>query len=158
MPAPSRAMYLKRMVPRGSPSTMPGGARADRVRADGGGRIGEDLHDRGAGPDVHHPADEPVGRDDRGHPGHVIGATAVHGERAHPAAPLAGDDLAGQGLQRHAALEREQPAQAPVLLDRLGHLQRLHPQLLRLVTQPAVLGAHVLPIAIGRPHADRRRG
>ena len=45
-----------------------GRARAHGVGADGRGRIGEHLDDGGAGPDVHDPADEPVGRDDRGQP------------------------------------------------------------------------------------------
>src|ERR1041384_1660401 len=136
MPPPSRAMYFRRIVPRGSPSPMPVG-RARTTRAPpadaGAARVGEAVTPRRAAPPPHHAADQAVGRDDGGEPRDVVAAAAVHGERADPAAPLARDDLGAHRRQREALLEAEETAQPVVLHRRLGDLERLDAQLLVLV-------------------------
>src|SRR5207248_11793530 len=80
-------------------------ARAHDVRAHGGRRIREDLDDGRAAPHLEDAADQAFGRDHRGETRDVVAAAAIDRERAHPAAPLARDDLRADGLERQPLLE-----------------------------------------------------
>src|SRR5437762_12802772 len=84
----------------------------------------------------------------------VVAAAAIHGERAHPAAPVAGDDLARDGRERQPLLEREQAPEAAILVVGLADQQPLDAQLLVLLAQAQVLGADVLPVEVGLPGGD----
>src|SRR5881396_3860035 len=125
IPAPSRAMYLKRSVPRASPSTIPG----VRVRTT-------------CAPTVE--------------AGSVRTWMIEAPGRTSTIPPIARDDLPGQRRERQPLLERQQVAQAAVLVLGLAHAERLDAQLLVLVAQPVVLGANVLPVTIGVPHPEGR--
>src|SRR5207245_10930519 len=91
------------------------------------------------------------GRDPARRPRDVAASTPVDGERPDPAAPLTSDDLSRQGRQRQVLLEGQQPAQSAILVVGLDDAKPLNPKLLHFLTQAPVLGAHVLPVEIGRP-------
>src|SRR5262249_50036438 len=118
--------------------------------------IGQHLHDRRARTHVDDSADEAVGRDHRAQAWDVVAAAAIYRERPDPAAPLAPDDLAGERRERELFLQAEETAQALVLDIGVVDAQRADPQLLHFLAQPVVLGAHVLPVEVGGPEAERR--
>ena len=155
MPAPSRAMYLKRTAPAGIALDEPGRPRPLHHGADGGGRIVEQLHHGGARPHAHHPAHQPVGHDHRGLGGDALPRAAVHGERAHPAAALARDHLAGQRGHGQALAQAEEAAQPVVLLAGLRDLEGLHAEPLVLGAELLVLAPRRAPLAVADPEGHR---
>jgi hypothetical protein len=128
--------------------------RALHHRPHRGGGIVQELDDGGARPDLGDAAHQSLRHDGRHLLGDAVGAAAVDGERASPAAAFAADDLTGEGGQGQPVAEAQEAPQPPILLVDLARLQGLHAHALVVGTEGGVLRAHGAPVREHVPGAE----